>query len=775
MSFKPELCLNGFALELSTEQIQAQVCSMPDNSAVSELRDLHRREWFLHWHLGELFALPRSKTPRHRFAEFRPLRCEDQLWLLKARIADELPEVFAKRPLLRFRPFKFRGNLGEIVSEIAKEGNFPAARLKGFEIYPAYELDVKIIAFEEGKPLLGLFVRPSTKWTISTPLRELLDAGVDLRGLFVVRRERRKGERALVGRVERLNGNTVQLSESYSTATAEDADAQIAAESVQLEGTKASFSFCLRHLLGQDYRRFEELRDDHMGRILGGAAVRTLLDQMQEFFRKRPPLQLTPELAVTVGRRLALREVVPPPAMSKVVHRFPPVEFCFEPSRTKRHQYPWFGLSKYGPFSRSSFANRSPVILLVCPEQFQGPSEQFFRLFTNGVTGVRDSRYPSGFAKTFGLADVRAQTIRVQTGTSGDIVANYRRAIQNHLARGEDPPQAALVVVPEEFSKVPDERNPYLHTKALLLTQGIPSQQLRSTTVVQSSKSASMQSALQNISVAMYAKLGGTPWTVDHDETINDEVIIGMGYTELSGSRFESRQRFVGVATVFQRDGSYLLGQTTSECPYEEYPTHLRQVTREVLDEVSQRNGWRGGDRIRLIFHTYKELKRDEMAKIAADCAEALRGAYDVEFAFLTVTQDHPFSALDFAQNGLPHYSGALKGVYAPDRGCAIRIGENTMLLNVCGAPLVKRPQLPLPEPVLVHLHPQSTFKDLNYLTEQVLKFTGLSWRSTLPARKPVTIYYSELITEFLARCRCVLDWSPAMLNTRLRSSRWFL
>jgi hypothetical protein len=581
----------------------------------------------------------------------------------------------------------------------------------------------------------------------------------------------------VVGRVDRLKANLVHLSESYVGDDTEADTVAIGADQVQLEGSKANFARCLKHLLGQDYGRFEELREEQTAQVLGGPAVSTLLDQMEGFFGERPPLRLTPKLVATVGKRLRLRDVVHPMAMNKVVHQFPPVEFCFEPSRTKRHSYPWEGLTRYGPFSRSSFAKRSPMILLICPERLQGPSEQFLRLFTNGITGLQKCRYPSGFAKMFGLVDVRTQIIRVKFSDAANIVGSYRQEIQNHLSRGDDTPDAAIVVVPDEYAYVPDERNPYLHSKAFLLTQGIPVQHLRSTTVLRSSKSAGMQSALQNVSVAMYAKLGGTPWTVDHDETINDEVIIGMGYSELSGSRFVGRQRFVGVATVFQRDGSYLLGQSTTECPYEQYPDHLRQVTRNVLEEVQQRNGWRGGDRIRLIFHTYKELKRDEMAEIAENCANALRGQFDVEFAFLTVTQDHPFSVLDYEQKGMPYgyNTGEVKGVYTPNRGCAIRIGENTMLLNVCGAPLVKRPQLPLPEPVLIHLHAQSTFKDLNYLTEQALKFTGLSWRSTLPARKPVTIYYSELITDFLARCRNVPDWSPAMLNTKLRSSRWFL
>jgi len=92
----------------------------------------------------------------------------------------------------------------------------------------------------------------------------------------------------------------------------------------------------------------------------------------------------------------------------------------------------------------------------------------------------------------------------------------------------------------------------------------------------------------------------------------------------------------------------------------------------------------------------------------------------------------------------------------------------------LCLLPLLALVAL-VPAPLLVHIHKGSTFNDLTYLSEQVLKFTGLSWRSTLPAKKPVSIYYSELIAGLLGRLRNVPGWSPAVLNTRLRASRWFL
>src|SRR6185369_11360030 len=55
-------------------------------------------------------------------------------------------------------------------------------------------------------------------------------------------------------------------------------------------------------------------------------------------------------------------------------------------------------------------------------------------------------------------------------------------------------------------------------------------------------------------------------------------------------------------------------------------------------------------------------------------------------------------------------------------------------------------------------------FNDHHYLTEQVLRFTSLSWRSVLPAREPVTIAYSEMIARQLTRLREVPGWNPTTL-----------
>ncbi len=762
-----KLCLNGFRLALSADNLNAYVQDLPDNSEVAALREKHAADWFVHWFEGKLYAIPRRESPGEEIGSPKTLPCIDHLGLVRAKIADALPELFSPRSAISYRPFTFVGHKDEIVASVCEALSLKNALLREFQIRPAYELDVKIVALEDDKPELGVFVKVGTKWSITAMLSDLAASRIDLHGLFVLRRHIEKGERRLIGRIDRMENGMIHLSEHYAGTDT------VAASDVMLEGSKASFARCLKAILGSRYEQFDRERDDHMAQLLDGPAMASMLDRMGEFLRGRSPIRLAPDLDAAVGERFDLSN--PEPPARKIIDEFPPVEFCYDTARTKRDQYPWFGLERFGPFSRSWFSKRSPFILLICPEHVQGPSEQFFRLFRDGITSVPGSKYSGGFAKVFSLVEIKHDVVKVPLAKAGTLIGQaYRKEIADFLARADTQPDAAIVVIQDEHADLPECNNPYLASKALLLMHGIPVQEIKVSRVCQ--KPASLQYILQNIAVAMYAKLGGTPWTVDHDLPVTDEIVIGMGYCEVSGSRFEERQRFVGITTVFQGDGNYLLGHISGECSYDKYPEHLREATRDVLAETRRRNGWNPRDRIRIIFHIYKPLKKVEISEIVADCVDALRNEFEVEFAFLTVKHEHSFTLLDFAEKGREvKDSEKNKGIYVPKRGCMVQIGPHTTLLNTTGAQLIKRVNTPLPEPLLIHLHPESGYKSLNYLSEQVLKFTGLSWRSTLPARKPATIYYSELIASLLARCQELPDWSPAVLNSKLRSSRWFL
>jgi hypothetical protein len=148
---------------------------------------------------------------------------------------------------------------------------------------------------------------------------------------------------------------------------------------------------------------------------------------------------------------------------------------------------------------------------------------------------------------------------------------------------------------------------------------------------------------------------------------------------------------------------------------------------------------------VRIVFHSFKPLRKVEIANLVSECVREVGDEQNVEFAFLTISEDHPFAVLDRAQRGITR-KNVTRGQYAPERGTIVQQGRYTRLLATNGPALLKKGNSPLPRPLLIRLHKESTYRDLGYLSEQVLKFTSLSWRSTLPANRPVSVYYSELI-----------------------------
>ena len=384
---------------------------------------------------------------------------------------------------------------------------------------------------------------------------------------------------------------------------------------------------------------------------------------------------------------------------AQTVYVAPPVDYVFDRTGAQSNAFAWPGLSQFGPFDKTAFANKSPRLLVAFPVSAQGKVEAFLRAFRDGL-GANYRGFAKGFRDIFGLVNLEFVMcpVQVQVSDRAGSEAAYRNAIETRLSAGEDV-QGAIVVLFEEHAHLKGLQNPYLRTKALLLTLGIPAQEVRMPTVTQ--LAGSLQYTLQNFSVSVYAKLNGTPWTVNQNKAISDELVVGMGFAEFSGSRFEDRQRFVGITTVFSGDGTYLLGNVSKECNYADYPKMVRESMLSVLRELKTRNNWRPGDAVRVIFHAHRPLKRVDVGNIVFACVREVGAEQVLQIAFVTVSHDHPFIIMDRAERGEPvkRDSDVMKGEFAPTRGTIARIGESTRLLATNSHKLIKRANSPLPAP----------------------------------------------------------------------------
>lgn len=758
--------LNGFELAFSAESFDAYVSEFPDPDQLRDLRRQEAGQWFLHWREGVLYAIPEVPHPERTHGSKQNLPITDHIHLgfLARRINDRLPEKFPQYHALRRRPFEFLGQRDELVAKVIGDGPSPHPLINRFKIRPRFELDARIYELRDGEVKVGLFLSISTKWEIIASILELADAGIDVRGLNAVRRTPAIDERRLVGRISHTESGRIFFSDAFDDLESIDE------QEVYLEGSRTSFKRCLNILLRGRYSAFDKQRGIAEGELLSGPGIEKLCQKMEEVLIKNSPIPITQQIECRVVKQIAPENR----DGYKTVVDASQVDYCFDPAKRKREKYAWPGLNKFGPYSRDTFSKKSPRILVVSPDTCVARVREFVAMLSQGITSITNSRYTGGFAKLFHLHNPEFKTLVVPMlgATSAQARARYAEAIETELGRdsGYD---AALVAILDEHSDLDPPINPYLHAKALLLASGVPVQQFRMATI--RGPDTALQYILQNIAISLYAKMGGVPWTVDQGLAVDDEVVIGMGTAELSSSRFSARQRYVGITTVFRGDGNYLLGHISKDCTFDEYPQLLEQSIAKIIAELRERNGWREGDTIRIVFHAHKPLKRVEVAQIVKRATHVAGDGLRIEFAFLTVSSEHPFMVIDPEYQGVSGNYGPVKAKMVPPRGRIVQIGRYTRLLCTIGSTLIKHAHTPLPYPILINLHKDSTYRDLQYLSEQILKFTNLSWRGTQPSSDPVTIYYSSLIARDLSRLRSIDGWSPTNLNTNLKHSMWFL
>ncbi|MDF0492253.1 argonaute/piwi family protein [Bradyrhizobium yuanmingense] len=720
--------------------------------------------WFVHWAGGKLYHLRLSAGGPNVDGQQICAAASKYGWLLRARVDDVIGAALPKYRAIRLRPFTFLAQRTELIGPAAEAVGIDHPLIDQFTVIPRFVLSPKTFEPTDGQSKLGIFINVEMQFDISAPLNELQNANVDLIGLHVVRRQPEPGKRRLVGRIARVEGNVTHLSEGTDGTSIET-------ERVKLEGSKESVTRCLATILGPSrYRSLMLALDDEQAGYLLGPDFDRVVEKLGTLLTKT-------KLPIALGydARIGERIVLANSDTSETVYVAPPVDYVFDRTGAQSNAFAWPGLTQFGPFDRTTFANKSPRLLVVFPASTQGKVETFLRAFRDGL-GSNYRGFAKGFRDLFGLVNIEFVMcpVHVQISDRSGSEAAYRNAIENRLSAVDDV-QGAIVVLFEEHAHLKGLQNPYLRTKALLLTLGIAAQEVRMPTVTQ--MAGSLQYTLQNFAVSVYAKLNGTPWTVNQDKAISDELVVGMGFAEFSGSRFEDRQRFVGITTVFSGDGTYLLGNISKECNYADYPKMVRDSMLAVLRELRTRNNWRPGDTVRVIFHAHRPLKRVDVGNIVFACVREIGAEQILQMAFVTVSHDHPFIIMDRSEKGEPikRDSDVMKGEFAPVRGTIARIGKSTRLLATNSHKLIKRANSPLPAPLLISLHPDSTFKDVDYIAEQTLKFTSLSWRSTLPARTPVTIFYSERIAELLGRLKDVPDFSTTALSVKLKWSRWFL
>lgn len=627
------------------------------------------------------------------------------------------------------------------------------------------ELDLRVISAGR-QPFVGLAINVRIRKRVKRSCLELLPLGIDLTDLYVAVAGRSDDPRItprnrVLGRIASVEDETLHLEDTREGV------ASVRAQDAFLRIDPVAFERVLVAVFGANARFYEDRLAAHLVALSQGG-IR--LDKIQAILGdlKQRSIEVLPGAPITFGRLL-----------SEADDAFPPVRmlqeptFVFDPAGRKPDRSKARGLDNFGPYTAQTFTPNQPRICVVCEASKRGVVEQFLHKFFEG-TDTASLRFPpfkKGFFRAYHLQPATPEFFV----TDGQSAGAYRRAAQSAIDATSDGSRwdLALVQVSEGTFRLKGEENPYLVSKAVFHSQQIPVQEFKEETMAMAA--GNLEYALSNMALASYAKLGGIPWLMKADPTIAHEFVVGLGSAFVgSGGVFGKKERVVGITTIFSGDGNYFLSNLSRAVPMDEFSGALLDALRVSFDQARSRMNWQKGDHIRLVFHSFKPM-RDAEADAVKALADELRD-YTVEFAFLHVIEDHPFLLFDTRQRGVRDFkSGATKGDHVPTRGIFQTFSRADALLTLTGPRELKQAEDGMPFPLLLRLHRNSSFIDLNYLARQVFQFSAHSWRSFLPSGMPVTIVYSQLIARLLGNLSMIPRWDPDSVRGRLGRSRWFL
>ncbi|MCB9745124.1 MAG: hypothetical protein H6741_19115 [Alphaproteobacteria bacterium] len=365
------IVLNAVQLEFSPPEFSVYTRAFKPEDDLRDLRKKHGDSWFLRREGNVLVGLPRDgllrgDEPPSLFEAIEQRTVREASRFLRALIVDAFPNLLPRKPIGR-RPFTILADdpREDRVSRAARKAGVRHRLLSGFRVMPKLSIDVKLVYLDAG-PQVVLLLDFADRWEINIPLEVLAKQGVQLSSLHVVRREPEEGEHRLVGRIGCLQDGVVRLDQSF------DDTKEVPSNLVYLEGRREAFTRCLVTLLGEelatklDVAIKEECDWERTGpRFLerGGPLV--------GYLRGKGAIPLPGGLSVQVGQQLEMPSGGAQPAALLQTR----VQYCFDPSRTKRVSDPWVGLNRWGPFRE--LPKREPTIQVFAPKDGLMRVEQF--------------------------------------------------------------------------------------------------------------------------------------------------------------------------------------------------------------------------------------------------------------------------------------------------------------------------------------------------------------------------------------------------------------
>lgn len=317
-------------------------------------------------------------------------------------------------------------------------------------------------------------------------------------------------------------------------------------------------------------------------------------------------------------------------------------------------------------------------------------------------------------------------------------------------------PNLAIILIDESHENLSPSLSPYFFCKSEFIKRGINSQEIQIQQVenfIENKKLKKSDYTDHTISLNIYAKLGGTAWTIQPRGEERNELVFGVGATT-----DDKGQPILGMTSIFRGDGKYLLGEVTSIVNIDTYSQKLEKLISTSISQNINSGIINRNNTIYLTFHLFKKAgKNNEI--------EALQNALkhyahlDINYMFVYAGEGHNFRFYPFENEvTIENFSNTQRGTFLKINN---RLGF--IALKKDSSRYLK-----------VEIDKRSNIIDLNYAAKQVYQFSDISHTSFNIQAQPVTIKYPKLMAR-MAEKLSHIDGFYLNTITLPNDSLWFI
>jgi len=428
-----------------------------------------------------------------------------------------------------------------------------------------------------------------------------------------------------------------------------------------------------------------------------------------------------------------------------VGEKFSPPALRFSASSLhQRDDNPRRGIQTYGPYDAMMLGKDRVNCLVIYPVRLQNAKQTV-------VTGLQNgNRAFAGFQKLFRLPLVILGERSLSDETPQQLDSVLPLLLREHT------PDIVLILS--------STRNPayYAKAKSISLGNGIPSQFV---TQEKLGNPSQLPWLLENVALQMYAKIGGTPWTVLSSQR-QRSLVLGV-------SRAEDKQKrlVIGFVTLFSSDGDYLFFSTIAPQPvyWEDADAYREALAKVIVDACSD-------------YMTHNGLP-DEIVIHLCKKPGKLREFPAAEQAMERLGKNLPYAILHLNEYSNYRLFDAAHASYVPQPGIKVTLSDTNALLFLDGRKKdfktgdEIRNRRGVPRLFEISFDQRSTLRVSEFprLIRQVYEFATVNWRGFNAQSVPVTLNYSRLIANLIAEIGAD-NWSRTIDKIGLLADKaWFL